>query len=125
MMLLFKVDFKRAFDSAEWRYLNDIMTKINVPTLWRECISKATACVLVNGWPTYEFCFESGLREGDPLSPYLFLIVAEGLNVMINALVSANLFSGYKVRHSDIVCISHFQFADDTLLVGTNNIAHF
>ena len=59
-----------------------------------ECISTASASVLVNGCPADEFKFERGLTQGDPLSPFLFLITAEGLNVMMKALVEASLFSG-------------------------------
>jgi len=82
--------------------------------------------VLVNGCPTNEFNFERGLRrQGDPLSTFLFLLIAaEGLNAMMNALVSADLFSGYNVGRSDPVNISHLQFANDTLLVGTKSWAN-
>lgn len=125
-MLLFKVDFEKTFDSIDWRYLNAIMTKLNFPTLWRkwimECVTTTTTYVLVNGCPTDEFNFERGLRQqGDPLSPFHFLIAAEGLNAMMNALVSADLFSSYNVGRSDTVNISHLQFANDTLLVGTKS----
>jgi hypothetical protein len=71
------------------------------PPLWRkwmrECVGTTTASVLVNGSPTGEFQLERGLRQGDPLSPFLFLLVAEGLNVMMRAMVEGNKFSGYKV----------------------------
>jgi len=100
-LLLFKVDFEKAFDSIDWIYLEAVMKQMNFPTLWRkwiiECISTTSASVLVNGCPTDEIKFERGLRQGDPLSPFLFLIAAEGLNVMMNALVEAGIFSGYKV----------------------------
>jgi len=78
------------------------------------CISTTSASVLVNGCPTDEFKFERGLRKGDPLSPFLFLIAAEGLNVMMNALVEAGLFSGYKVGANNLLSITHLQSADDT-----------
>ncbi|MCI45688.1 RNA-directed DNA polymerase (Reverse transcriptase), partial [Trifolium medium] len=88
-------------------------------TLWRKwikvCVSTATTSVLVNGSPTDEFTLERGLRQGDPLSPFLFLFAAEGLNVMMRAMVQSNIYSGYKVGVVDPVVVSHLQFADDTL----------
>jgi len=80
--------------------------------------------VLVNGSPTDEFKFEWGLRQGDPLSPFLFLIAVEGLNVMMKALVDAGLFSGYKVGAHNHISITHLQFADDTLLIGERSWAN-
>ena len=82
-----------------------------------ECVTTTSASVLVNRCPTDEFYFERGLRQGNPLSPFLLLIAAEGLNVMMSTLVRANLFSGYKVGQTGDVHISHLQFPDDTLLV--------
>jgi hypothetical protein len=71
------------------------------PTLWRkwikECVGTATASVLVNGSPTGDFMLERGLCQGNPLSPLLFLLAAEGLSVMMRALVHSNLFTGYTV----------------------------
>lgn len=48
-----------------------------------ECISMASATVLVNGSPSGEFSLERGLRQGNPLSPFLFLIAAEGLGILM------------------------------------------
>ncbi|MCI04834.1 LINE-1 reverse transcriptase like [Trifolium medium] len=94
------------------------------PVKWRKwilaCVTSATTSILVNGSPTYEFWFSRGLRQSDPLSPFLFLVAAEGLNVMLKASVDANLFKGYLVRdmQDTQVRVSHLQFADDTLIVG-------
>jgi hypothetical protein len=98
------------------------MANMNFLKLWRkwiyECIGTATASVLVNGSPTDEFSIERGLRQGDPLSPFLFLLAAEGFNVLMNAVVEAELFSGYGVGVSGEVRLTHLQFADDTIIIG-------
>ncbi|MCI72974.1 RNA-directed DNA polymerase (Reverse transcriptase), partial [Trifolium medium] len=64
---------------------------MSFPTLWRkwikESVCTATASVLVNGSPTDEFPLERGLRQGDPLSHFLFLVAAEGLHVLMEAMV--------------------------------------
>jgi hypothetical protein len=124
-LLLFKVDFEKAYDSVDWDYLDAVQRKMNFPPLWRkwmrECVCTATASVLVNGSPTDEFSLERGLRQGDPLSPFLFLLAAEGLNVMMKAMVEGNRFSGYSVGGEDAVTMSHLQFADDTLLLGAKS----
>jgi len=64
---------------------------------------------------------ERGFWQGDPLSSFLFLLVAEGLNVMMRSLETIGLFSGYQVGRNNGVSISHLQFADDTLLLGENS----
>ncbi|MCI34637.1 RNA-directed DNA polymerase (Reverse transcriptase), partial [Trifolium medium] len=80
--------------------------------------------VLVNGSPTDEFPLKRGLRQGDPLSPFLFLLAAEGLNVLMKAMVEHNLFTGYSVGAQNPVSVSHLQFADDTLLIGVKSWAN-
>jgi hypothetical protein len=127
-LLLFKVDFEKAYDSIDWNYLDEVMIKMGFPTLWRkwikECVGTATASVLVNGSPTDEFSLERGLRQGDPLSPFLFLLAAEGFNILMESMSVNNLFTGYKVGRSDPVTVSHLQFADDTLILGEKSWAN-
>jgi len=126
--MLFKVDFEKAYDSVDWRYLDVVMNKMAFPVLWRkwikECVTTATSSILVNGSPTEEFPLKRGLRQGDPLSPFLFLLAAEGLNVMMKAVVENNLYTGYAVGASNLEVVSHLQFADDSLLLGTKSWAN-
>ncbi|PNY02898.1 ribonuclease H [Trifolium pratense] len=84
-------------------------------------VGTATTSVLVNGSPTDEFPFEKGLRQGDPLSPFLFLLATEGLHVLMEVMVERNLFTGYSVGDLAPVSVSHIQFADDKLLIGTKS----
>lgn len=120
-LLLFKVDFEKAYDSIDWSFLEEVMVKMGFPILWRkwikECVGTATASVLVNGSLTNEFSLGRGLRQGDPLSPFLFLLVAEGFNVLMEAMVARRLFHGYCVGSHDPLMVSHLQFADDTLIL--------
>jgi len=127
-LLLFKVDFEKAYDSVDWGYLEEVMFKMGFPSLWRkwikECIGTAITSVLVNGSPTDEFSLGRGLRQGDPLSPFLFLLVAEGFNVLMDALTRNNLFSGFQVGTSGSTIVSHLQFANDTLILGAKSWAN-
>jgi len=127
-LLMFKVDFEKAYDSVDWRYLEEVMGKLNFPLAWRkwimECVTSASASVLVNGCPNDEFIFERGLRQGDPLSPFLFLLAAECLNVMMNAMVDNGLFSEYNVGAQAALTVTHLQFDDDTLLIGGKSWAN-
>ncbi|GAU51437.1 hypothetical protein TSUD_413370 [Trifolium subterraneum] len=124
-LMLFKVDFENSYDLVDWGYLDKVMGRMSFPTLWRkwikECVCTTTASVLVNGSPIDEFPLERGLRQGDPLSPFLFLLGAEGLYVLMEAVVDRHLFEGYRIGERDPVPVSHLQFADDTLLLGVKS----
>lgn len=104
------------------------MKKMAFPVLWRkwikECVTTATASILVNGNPTNEFPLQRGLCQGNPLSPFLFLIVVEGLNAMMTSAVGNNIFNRYTVGNSNSVAVSHLKFAYDTLLIGAKNWAN-
>ncbi|GJY45302.1 RNA-directed DNA polymerase, eukaryota, reverse transcriptase zinc-binding domain protein [Tanacetum coccineum] len=98
-LMFLKVDFEKAFDSLNWSFLFSIMEQMGFSRKWRtwisSCLKSAFASVLINGSPTKEFKVEKGLRQGDPLSPFLFIIAIEALNV---ALLNAcnNTFHGVK-----------------------------
>ncbi|KAL9684154.1 hypothetical protein QQ045_021588 [Rhodiola kirilowii] len=80
-----------------------------------ECYSTAGISILINGSPTKVIPMERGLRQGDPLSPFLFLLAAEGLSRMLNNAVETGLLSGVEwVKNGGK--LTHLQFADDTVL---------
>lgn len=116
--IFLKVDFVKAYDSIDWEYLIEMLKILNFPSKWicwvKECISTASANVLVNGSPSGEFQLERGIRQGDPLSPFLFLAAAEGLNLLVKKAVKEGLFKAATVGR-EMVEISHLQYADDTI----------
>jgi hypothetical protein len=65
-LILFKVDFEKAYDSVDWGYLDAVMQNMAFRVLWRkwikECVTTATASILVNGSPTDEFPMQRGFR---------------------------------------------------------------
>nr|GEV27041.1 cytochrome P450 [Tanacetum cinerariifolium] len=87
---------------------------------WRSwilaCLRSSYTLVLINGLPTPEFNLERGLRQGDPLSLLLFILVVEALNVALLEARANNLFRGVKVG-IDKINISHLQYADDALIM--------
>lgn len=98
---VFKIDFAKAYDSVDWGYLRSLMHGFNFNAKWikwvMECVTSAHASVLVNGSPSREFRLQRGLRQGDPLSPFLFLLAAEGLSIMMSNAVERRLFGPVEV----------------------------
>jgi len=87
----------------------------------RECLESATVSVLVNGSPSKEFKTSRGLRQGDPMAPFLFLIVAQGLAGLVKQATRKKLLSGIKVGGKEVE-INLLQFADDTLFVCESKV---
>ncbi|XP_071715046.1 uncharacterized mitochondrial protein AtMg01250-like [Rutidosis leptorrhynchoides] len=123
--MLFKVDFEKAFDCLNWNFLMEVMESMGFGAKWRNwifaCLKSASVSILVNGSPTSEFTLKRGIRQGDPLSPFLFIIAAEGLNILTNAATEKGLFKGVEIGE-DKVKISHLQYADDTIFLGEWNV---
>ncbi|XP_016168270.1 uncharacterized protein LOC107610782 [Arachis ipaensis] len=86
---------------------------------WRgwvmECVSTCSMSVLINGSPSKPFKMERGLRQGDPLSPFPFVLVVDVLHRMIGEAVRNGRISPLLVGR-DHIELSHLQFADDTVL---------
>jgi len=99
--LLFKVDFEKAYDSVSWDFLLYMMNRIGFHEKWlgwmRRWLNSTHISILVNGSPTEEFKPSKGLRQGDPMAPFLFLIVAEGLNGLTRIAVHKKMLIPYKV----------------------------
>ncbi|GKV27402.1 hypothetical protein SLEP1_g36575 [Rubroshorea leprosula] len=117
----FKVDFEKAYDRVSWAFLDYMLKRMGFNHVWcqwmKECMHSASISVLVNGGTTKQFSPSRGLRQGDPLSPFLFLLIAEGLNGLISSAKEKGLLKGLKIGNGGIE-ITHLQFADDMIMFG-------
>ncbi|GJS44208.1 RNA-directed DNA polymerase, eukaryota, reverse transcriptase zinc-binding domain protein [Tanacetum coccineum] len=105
--LVFKVDFEKAFDSVRWDYLDNILRRFSFSEKWcswiQSCLRSSRGSVIMNGSPTEEFQFHKGLKQGDPLSPFLFILVMETLHISFQRIVDAGMIKGL---HSQTCLIS-------------------
>nr|GFB04796.1 RNA-directed DNA polymerase, eukaryota [Tanacetum cinerariifolium] len=118
--LIFKVDFAKAYDSVRWDYLLDVLIAFGFGPNWckwiRGIFSPAMASILVNGSPTFEFPFYCGLKQGDPLAPFLFILIMESLHISVSKAVNEGVFKGLSIHGSDP--ISHLFYANDAVFIG-------
>jgi exonuclease III len=120
--MLCKLDIEKAYDHVNWNFLLYMLRRCGFSERWRQwiytCVSTARFSVLVNGRAHGFFPTSRGLRQGDPLSPLLFIIVMEALSRMLERAVTGGYISGFSVGNSTGVelSISHSLFADDTLI---------
>ncbi|MCI09378.1 LINE-1 reverse transcriptase like, partial [Trifolium medium] len=89
----------------------------------RVCVFAGNLSVLVNGSTTPEINIQRGLKQGDPLAPFLFLLVVEGFSGVMRKVVDLNLFKGFTIGEEPIL-ISHLQYADDTLCIGEASVGN-
>jgi hypothetical protein len=86
----------------------------NITDTIMDCVSSVSFSILINGKPSNPFTPQRGLRQGDPLSPYLFILCANVLYGLITRAEQEEKLHGIKIAHS-APAISHLFFADDSL----------
>ena len=117
-----KLDIEKAYDLVNWEALFYLLDQMGFGLKWRgwikASISSVHFSVLVNGSPEGLFGSSCGLRQGDPLSPLLFLLIMEFLSRLLKKIEECNLIRGFHVGagNSIGVSISHLLFTDDTIL---------
>ena len=114
-----KLDMMKAYDRIEWNYLEKVMLKLGISAWFTEiimrCVTSVSFSVVFNGAKQEDFSPSRGLRQGDPISPYLFLLVAEGLSCLLKSAAPNENIRGIKVAEGAPE-VNHLLFADDSLL---------
>ena len=114
-----KLDMSKAYDRVEWGFLKRVMVRMGFARRWINlmmmCVRTTSYSVLFNGEPKGYIKPSRGIRQGDPLSPYLFLLCAEGLSALLQKAERDRKISGVSVCRGGPK-ISHLLFVDDSLL---------
>ena len=114
-----KLDMSKAYDRVEWNFLEATMLKMGFNASWvaliMSCITSVPYSILVNGVPKGDIRPTRGIRQGDPLSSYLFLICSEALNCQLQQAARFEAIRGFSLCKNGLK-ISHLFFANDTLL---------
>lgn len=114
-----KLEMSKAYDRVDWRFLHHVMLCMNFPSvlvdLVMRCVTSVSYSILVNGHPGPHFSTQRGLRQGDPISPYLFIMCAEVFSELLSRAQSIGCLKGIKIgRHSPE--INHLFFTDDSII---------
>jgi ribonuclease HI len=123
-----KLDMSKAYDKVELRFLEAVMKHMGFNVRWISlimmCVKSVHYSILVNGTPCWHITPSRGLRQGDPISPYLFLICAEALSSMVIQANVENKLTGVPTSKRG-PSISHLFFADDSLLFCRSSVSQW
>ena len=114
-----KIDLEKAYDKQEWSFIKDMLIRANLPNdiidVIMSCVSSVSTSILFNGEALDPILPSRGIRQGDPLSLYLFILCMDYLGQLIEEKCSANLWQLVKASQSGLA-FSHLFFANDLML---------
>lgn len=114
-----KLDIAKAYDSLEWDFIDYTLKTMGFPSKFIQiimnCIKTVSFSILIDGQPTDSFHPSRGLRQGDPLSPYLCIICAEVLSSLLSKAQADGLIQGIAIA-TNAPNISHLLYVDDNIL---------
>ena len=114
-----KIDLEKAYDRIQWNFIFDCLRELEIPEniqkVIQKCVSTPLMNILWNGADAGSFKPTRGVRQGDPLSPYLFVLAMEKLGHLIQTAVNDKDWQPFQISKKGIA-ISHLFFADDLIL---------
>lgn len=120
-----KIDFEKAYDRLRWSFIRDTLLQMNLPILLieviMECVTSASLQVVWNGEPLQQFKPSRGIRQGDPLSPYLFVMCMERLYQTIEEAIIAKRWKPIRASRNGPL-LSNLFFADDIILFAEADV---
>lgn len=120
--MIIKIDLEKAYDRLEWNFIIESLQILGLPShiinLILHCLNFVSMSINWNGDKTNSFNTYRGLRQGDPISPYLFVLALERLGHRILDLVDAGSWKPLKFSRGNGPSLSHINFADDLVLVA-------
>ncbi|XP_074318184.1 uncharacterized protein LOC141654978 [Silene latifolia] len=126
-LLAVKVDMSKAYDRLNWNFVKCTLLSMNFPSkfvqLIMNCISSVSYEVLINGSPGKSFRPKTGIRQGDPMSPYIFALCTEVLSQLLCDAQDKKLLNGIQLSRN-APPISHLLFADDSIFFMDAKISH-
>ncbi|WMV59774.1 hypothetical protein MTR67_053159 [Solanum verrucosum] len=120
--ILCKLDIEKAYDHVNWNYLWKVLSEMGFGRKWvnwiKFCVSIVKFSIITNGSPEGFFQSQRGLRQGDPMSPFLFLLAMEGLNYMVRKANEMGWIRGFgaHTNRANNMEVTHLLYADDSLV---------
>ena len=122
---MLKIDLQKAYDSVEWAFLEEVIVVLGLPDMFTQwvihCVKTVNYTIVVNGHTTKRFDAAKGLRQGDPMSPFLFDKAMENLSRLLKRLKEEKTFK-YHPKCSKLD-ITHLCFANDLLLFSRGDLS--
>ncbi|XP_060974235.1 uncharacterized protein LOC133039370 [Cannabis sativa] len=123
-LMAMKLDMHKAYDKMEWTFLDKVLEANGFDERSRKllmsCVSSVSYSVLLNGSPLKKIVPQRGLRQGDPMSPFLFLLCQEVLSKLVRRAEERGTVHGIKIALA-APPVAHLMFADDTILFARAN----
>lgn len=124
--MVIKPELEKPYDRFKWYFILETLVSLNLPAnminLDRNCLNSASLRINWNERRTNSFSSSRGLRQGDPISPYLFVLALERLGHRINDLVADGVWKSPKFGRGNGPKVSHINFADDLVLISEASI---